>query len=259
MLFINTRPVDRAASLTMALEQQAVEVYPLPLLELLPRAWSHDLERLYQQLVYTQVIVVVSPSAVQFGMAHLLQSGLTVSDLQHIQWIAVGQKTAQALAEYGLGSVVPEVETSEGMLQLPVLQNLASDASIAFWRGEGGRQFMMDTLMQHGRLILNFVLYERRCPNETMQQQAELIQCLSEHNHYVALISSEASWLNWLALLDTNIQLLQQGHFLVLGERLAQILKQYQQQMHVPFKMSVLKDLKTATIVQLLQSEQGNA
>ena len=101
MLFINTRPIDRAASLTMALEQQAVEVYALPLLELLPRAWSHDLERLYQQLVYTQVIVVVSPSAVQFGMAHLLQSGLTVSDLRHIQWIAVGQKTAQALAEYG--------------------------------------------------------------------------------------------------------------------------------------------------------------
>ena len=259
MLFINTRPVDRAASLTMALEQQAVEVYPLPLLELLPREWDHDLARLYQQLAHTQVIVVVSPSAVQFGMAHLLQSGLTVSDLQHIQWIAVGQKTAQALAEYGLDSVVPEVETSEGMLQLPVLQNLASDASIAFWRGEGGRQFMMDTLMQHGRLILNFVLYERHCPNETMQQQAELIQCLSEYNHYVALISSEASWLNWLALLDTNIQLLQQGHFLVLGERLAQILKQYQQQMHVPFKMSVLKDLKTATIVQLLQSEQGNA
>jgi len=27
----------------------------------------------------------------------------------------------------------------------------------------------------------------------------------------------------------------------------------------VSFKMSVLKDLKTATIVQLLQSEQGNA
>lgn len=104
MLFINTRPVDRAASLTMALEQQAVEVYPLPLLELLPRAWDHDLARLYQQLAHTQVIVVVSPSAVQFGMAHLLQSGLTVSDLRHIQWIAVGQKTAQALAEYGLDS-----------------------------------------------------------------------------------------------------------------------------------------------------------
>ena len=101
MLFINTRPVDRAASLTMALEQRAVEVYALPLLELLPRAWDHDLARLYQQLAHTQVIVVVSPSAVQFGMAHLLQSGLTVSDLQHIQWIAVGQKTAQALAEYG--------------------------------------------------------------------------------------------------------------------------------------------------------------
>lgn len=259
MLFINTRPVERAKSLTQVLEQQAVEVYSLPLLELIPRLWDTDLAHLYDQLPQVQVVVVVSPSAVQFGMDQLVRSGLALSDLKHLQWIAVGQKTAQALAEFGLDSVVPEVESSEGMLQLPVLQNLADDASIAFWRGEGGRQFMMDTLMQHGRFILNFVLYERRCPHQTLQQQAELVQCLSEHNDYVALISSEASWLNWLALLDTNIQLLQKGHFLVLGERLAHILKQSQQQMYVQFKVSVLKDLKTATIVQLLCSGQGNA
>lgn len=39
MLFINMRLVDRAASLTMAREQRAVEVYGLPLLELLLREW----------------------------------------------------------------------------------------------------------------------------------------------------------------------------------------------------------------------------
>ena len=51
MLFINTRPVDRAASLTMALEQRAVEVYPLPLLGCCLE-WDHDLARLYQQLAH---------------------------------------------------------------------------------------------------------------------------------------------------------------------------------------------------------------
>ncbi len=72
-------------------------------------------QRLYQQLVYTQVIVVVSPSAVQFGMAHLLQSGLTVSDLQHIQWIAVGQKKQRRLWLSMVWIVwCREVETSEG-------------------------------------------------------------------------------------------------------------------------------------------------
>lgn len=259
MLFINTRPIDRAQALTHALEQHAVDVYALPLLELIARPWTIDLAHLYQQLAHTQVIVVVSPSAVQFGMAHLLQSGLTVSDLKHIRWIAVGQKTALALAAFGLYSNVPDVETSEGMLQLPVLQTLPTDATVAFWRGEGGRQFMMDTLTQQGRRILNFVLYERRCPTASWHKQLEFIQRLSDKDHYVALMTSEASWLNWLALLESNTQLLQKGHFWVLGERLAQILKQYQQQMHVQFKISVLKDLKTATIVQLLQSEQGNA
>ncbi len=68
-----------------------------------------------------------------------------------------------------LDSVVPEVETSEGMLQLacvcriwPVMQR------IAFWRGEGGRQFMMQTrLMQRDAdtIILFCIDVSVRCSN----------------------------------------------------------------------------------------------
>jgi uroporphyrinogen-III synthase len=36
--------------------------------------------------------------------------------LKHIQWIAVGQATANRLHEYGIEAHVPDVETSEGML-----------------------------------------------------------------------------------------------------------------------------------------------
>ncbi len=50
-------------------------------------------------------------------------------------------RTAQALAQYGISAEVPKVETSEGMLQLPVLQTLNSGQCLAFWRGEGGRMF----------------------------------------------------------------------------------------------------------------------
>jgi uroporphyrinogen-III synthase len=58
---------------------------------------------------------VVSPTAVDVGMQYLAQSGLKIDDLKHIQWIAVGQATANRLHEYGLKHV-PDVETSEGML-----------------------------------------------------------------------------------------------------------------------------------------------
>ncbi|MFX4774272.1 uroporphyrinogen-III synthase, partial [Acinetobacter baumannii] len=79
------------------------------------------LDQLYQQLSGAQAIVVVSPTAVDVGMQYLKQSGLKLDDLKHIQWIAVGQATAHRLYEYGVEAHVPDVETSEGMLNLPIL------------------------------------------------------------------------------------------------------------------------------------------
>ena len=64
---------------------------------------------------------MVSPTAVDVGMQYLAQSGLKIDELKHIQWIAVGQATANRLHDYGIEAHVPEVETSEGMLNLPLL------------------------------------------------------------------------------------------------------------------------------------------
>ncbi|MCG4607457.1 hypothetical protein L0O74_14115, partial [Bifidobacterium longum] len=68
MLFINTRPQDRAAKLSHTLRMAHIPVLDLPLLELLARPWSEPLSKLYPQLLSAQVIVVVSPTAVQVGM-----------------------------------------------------------------------------------------------------------------------------------------------------------------------------------------------
>ncbi len=148
MLFINTRPQDRAEQLSHALRLAQMDVLDLPLLELLPQVWSDDLSALYRQLPDAQVIVVVSPTAVKIGMAYLKQSGITLAQLEHIQWIAVGKTTAQALAKFNIKSDAPEIENSEGMLQLPILRQHPHLSRIAFWRGQGGRQFMMQQLQQ---------------------------------------------------------------------------------------------------------------
>ncbi|WP_338351427.1 uroporphyrinogen-III synthase, partial [Enterococcus faecium] len=83
-------------------------------------------------------------------MQYLTQSGLKIEELQHIQWSEVGQATANRLHEYGIEAHVPEVETSEGMLNLPLLHHMQKSGSVAFWRGEGGRQLKMETLQQQG-------------------------------------------------------------------------------------------------------------
>ncbi|MCJ8162548.1 uroporphyrinogen-III synthase [Acinetobacter zhairhuonensis] len=259
MLFINTRPKARATELSFALQQAGIQVLELPLLELEPCAWSTALQSLYLQLPQASCIVVVSPSAVEFGMAGLQQSGLTLQDLQALQWIAVGEKTAQALAAYGIQSHVPEVETSEGMLQIPLLQNLSSSSCIAFWRGQGGRQFMMENLQQQGVSILNFILYQRRCPTQTMKNFEQVVAQLQQHQSYSVLISSEASWLNWLALMQTHPALFAHGHFMVLGERLFQLLFKAQAQQHLAFHLHLLSDLSTETILQCLRAMPRNA
>ncbi|MFV5491543.1 uroporphyrinogen-III synthase [Acinetobacter sp. ASP199] len=259
MLFINTRPQDRAVRLTQQLQAVQIPVVELPLLELVARSYSAELASLYQQLCRAQVIVVVSPTAVQFGMQYLVQAGIELALLAHIQWIAVGRSTEQALLQYGIQSHVPEVETSEGMLQLPILDRLDNDAVIAFWRGEGGRLFMMDHLRQQGVEVLNFVLYQRQCPLQSQHTIAELLPQLQHDSHYMVLISSEASWLNWLQLLQQEISLISKGIYLVLGPRLAAILGEYRQHHAAAFEYVQLESLSSDVIVREMKRVLGNS
>lgn len=256
MLFINTRPPDRAEKLSHALRMAQIDVLELPLLELVAQTWSKSLAQLYQQLPTVQIIVVVSPTAVQIGMDYLQQSGQSLAELQQVQWIAVGQTTAQALTQYGISATVPQVETSEGMLQLPVLNSLNKATTIAFWRGEGGRPFMMAQLKQQGMHVLNFILYERRCPLRTQQQASSLIKQLAQHT-YMMVVSSEASWVNWLKLMHQHCEIIDRGHYLVLGERLYQVVSDYKKNQAACFNITQLSDLKADSILQQIAMVQG--
>lgn len=258
MLFINTRPQDRAEKLSHALRMAQVSVLDLPLLELVARPWSVALAELYQQLLAAQVIVVVSPTAVQVGMDYLRQAEISLDELQQIQWIAVGETTAQALATYGIAAEVPLVETSEGMLQLPMLKSMNAGTCIAFWRGEGGRPFMMDQLKQQGMHILNFILYERRCPLLTQQNLSNILPLLEQQQQYAMVVSSEASWLNWIKLMQGQNAIIAKGHYFVLGERLYQVVSDYKKNQFACFNVTRLPDLKTDSILQQIVVVQGN-
>ena len=84
MIFINTRPASRADDLTKALNDARYQVESLPLLELVAQPFSNELQQLYQQLSETQIIVVVSPTAVEIGIRYLQRAGLPLQQLKHI-------------------------------------------------------------------------------------------------------------------------------------------------------------------------------
>ena len=218
MLFINTRPTERANHLTQALDFPVLE---LPLLELVPN--QIDIEQ-YQQLFQAQVVVVVSPTAAQLGLDGLKKSGVSLEQLEHIQWIAVGHTTAQVLQKVGITAHIPTLETSEGMLQLPVLRDI-QQGCVAFWRGRGGRQFMMQHLYTQGIKILNFCLYYRQLPHHSLQVFKQNLRHIQHNIPVFVCISSEASWQNWLDLCKDFPDLIKQCIYLTLGERLTQLVQ----------------------------------
>lgn len=259
MLFINTRPEDRAQALTRCLEQANFTVLEMPVLELSARSFDQTLKDLYLQLPQAQIIVVVSPKAVEVGMAYLKKSGLSIDALAHIQWIAVGEKTAQALAKWGIESLVPEVETSEGMLTLPIFEHLQPHQKIVFWRGEGGRQFMMQQCREKQFEVLNFVLYERFSPKNTAQIFTSFVAQFAQFElPYWICISSEASWKNWLTLSQAHLTILQSGHYLVLGERLYHVLKDAQETLNIHLEITRIDHLDPDVILQTIEDLKRN-
>lgn len=233
MKFINTRPIDRAEALSSALQQRGHHVLNLPLLSLQPLALNTQLIEQYTALTSVDAVVVVSPIAVEIGLAYYQKLGFLLEDLAKIQWIAVGQATQHALMQMGLNSVVPEVETSEGMLSLPEL-NQYIGKKIAFWRGIGGRTFMMEQLQMQGTEIVNMLLYTRGMP-DTSKHHVQ--QKLSQGD--IVLISSEASWKNWLKLLALTTYSAHFFKYIVLGERVSAILQQAEQVYYTVYKLSV--------------------
>ena len=261
MLFINTRPKDRASALSQVLAQSSFvqSILELPLLELHPVTWSMDLAMQMQQLRDADVIVVVSPTAVELGMQALQKADIALNTLKPtLQWIAVGEATAVCLKRYGIMSHVPQVETSEGMLNLPILNDLATSSTVGFWRGVGGREFMMNHLQESGRQVINCVLYQRQCPHETIDYLKSHKNLINLRQKYSILISSEASWLNWLLYLDSQHQM-NMGCYLVLGERLESVLKQYREQHQLDFQIIRLSDLQPLTIEKALARLQGSS
>lgn len=224
-LFINTRPAERAGRI-LSTEMAWQEVY-LPLLALTPCPLTDVLKQQLHQLYQSDVIVVVSPTAVEIGVRYVQQLGILLDSLTHIHWVAVGQRTANVLADYGIMAETPAMETSEGMFQLPIFsaERLAQLKKVSFWRGQGGREWLMQQLHSAHLQVENCVLYQRHLPEQSVKTWQANVSDYHQYPMRVVLISSLESWNNWVQLnLAYPLELF---YYLVLGKRVYQAILQH--------------------------------
>lgn len=156
-----TRPEGQQAPLVSLLEASGFEatVQSSLLLEPLPLS-AEDRQRLINIDEY-QAVFFVSTNAVRYAL-EILENYWPQWPVG-INWLAVGEATANALQAAGFVPQWPENGfNSEAALVMESLQQMEGQ-KVLILRGETGRELFTDTLRARGAIVERIPLYRRRC------------------------------------------------------------------------------------------------
>ncbi len=193
-----TRPEGQESGLVAALEARGFYVCHQPLLALeavdapdgAERSRILDLDR-YQHVIF------ISSNAVRFGMPWL--EAFWPQWPVGLNWYAVGDSTARALANWGVEALTPGANmTSEGLLQLPSLQSVHHER-VLIVKGRGGRELLREALQQRGASVDQLACY-RRLPVQL--EEGELAARLADWQIDVIALSSGQGLDSLLALIS---------------------------------------------------------
>jgi len=191
--FLITRPQPSASHLASRLQQAGYSTLCQPLFDYQPKDDIAKLKRsLNKDLTDSPPIYIfVSVAAVTFA-----NQVIPIATWPKGQFIAIGNATQSALATAGIKQVItPTVHTSEGLLNLNVLQNVKG-RSVVIIRGESGRELIAKQLTQQGAHVQYFESYQK-CWFSLNYDIAE--QWLNENIEGVIITSN--------ALLESVVQL----------------------------------------------------
>lgn len=205
-----TRPAAQCAVLCEEIERQGGSAIAFPAVEIEPVAVQTTVTANDYDLV-----VFVSVNAVEHGVRHVARNERT-------RIAAIGRATAAALAAAELAAdIVPEAGfTSEALLAHPQLQ-LTNGARVLIVRGEGGRELLRDTFVQHGMSVETREVYRRVRPHVDAAKVAEVEARWSDEGIDVVTATSIETLQNLQALLtEHGRQLLSSTALLVPSRRI---------------------------------------
>ncbi|WNC71960.1 uroporphyrinogen-III synthase [Thalassotalea psychrophila] len=152
-----TRPLQKSQQLAKEIAPIASNIEITPLFAYKPGEQQVSLKQQLNNL-NPEFIIIISPAAANFA----LQVTNFSNHIKSTTFIAVGQASANVLIAHGIENViVPSIETSEGLLALSELQNIANK-QVLIIRGNGGREFLKQQLeLKQAKVAYNEV-YKRQ-------------------------------------------------------------------------------------------------
>ncbi len=146
MRILLTRPVEQSIHLKQLLEDKDFEVFNMPLIQIVT---MDD----YKKREPVDMAIYVSSNAVKYGFYF------------NKKWpaLGIGESTTEALVDKGANIMaLPKPPfTSESLLTLECF-NQVKKKRIRIVKGEGGRQFLKQTLQMRGATVDDDVVYSRK-------------------------------------------------------------------------------------------------
>lgn len=175
MTIMVTRPEASGKQLCHEIEAAGGKAIHCPTIAFKPLLTESALKAALASLETYDWLIFISPQAVS-SVASLLSS--LKKQLATVRIAAVGPGTKAALAALHFTNIAAptQQEGSEGLLELPELQSV-NQQQIAIIRGDGGRQYLADTLRERGAHVSYVATYQRIIPEHAMRTyQDRLLQ-----------------------------------------------------------------------------------
>lgn len=219
-----TRPAHQAQDQIDQLTRLGATAVPLPLLQINAVTEDdpsyHPLKSRILDLDLYHSVIFISVNAARIGADWIDQYWPQLP--LGVSWLAIGRRTTQALANYGITAFHSEQGyDSEALLAATPLQAI-DGRKILIMRGQGGRELLADTLRQRGAEVDYADLYQRSCPHYS---EAQLNSALTTPLDALLVTSAQALD-NLQALAGPRLASLQHHPLIVPSERIASLAQQ---------------------------------
>ena len=254
--FLLTRPKEQSASFVRLLQQQGAETICVPTIEIAPPQIWQPLDEALQAINSFDSLILTSANGVDSLFKRLATLQMDVRSLAGIQIVAVGTKTAQAMAPYGIRpDLIPDDFRAEGIVEALLAQGVEGKRFL-YPRAEIARPLMIDTLEGSGGTVVAPVAYRTIRP----KKGEEMIRHLLAAEELDAIcLSSSSTFDNLQAMLGDDLKkLLGRTRLFSIGPLTSATIRRHGFEVALEPETSTLDDL-VAAMIAYYQSQTTNA